>query len=363
MPPKRSSRASLSASFSRGFDKELAELEALKGAPLDPAPIDRLRKALTHRNNFIVAKAAKLVEENVVFALLPGVLTAYDRFFADAETTDPQCWAKNALVKALVALEHRDKDAYLRGLRHHQLEGTWGGTTDTAGTLRGASALALVNCPGIPDAELLALLIELFADPDKAVRVAAAHAIGNVGGPSAPLLLRLRALLGSGEEPEVLGACYSSLLDREGSRAIPFVARYLEDGDDNSAEAAFALSATHKPEALAALIVRRRAAANPRRTDFSRPGFSRSDLARDDSWFDGILLSAIALCRLPEALDYLLAIIERDEPASAPAIEAIGRAAPTLETRARVEQAVHKSGSRRLELALRKHLPAAPHRE
>jgi hypothetical protein len=357
MPPKRSSRASSSAPSSRGFDKELAELEALKGAPLDPAAIDHLRKALTHRNNFIVAKAAKLIEDAAVFALLPDVLTAYDRFFADAETTDPQCWAKNALVKTLVALEHRDKDAYLRGLRHHQLEGTWGGTTDTAGTLRGACAEALVNCPGIPDAELLALLIELFADPDKAVRVAAANAIGNVGGPSAPLLLRLRALLGSGEEPEVLGACYSSLLDREGTRAIPFVARYLEDGDDIAAEAAFALSATHKPAALEALIACRRAAANPR-----RPDSRRVDLARDDSWFDGILLSAIALCRQPEALDYLIAIIERDQREASAAIEAIGRAAPTSETRERVEKAVRKAGSQRLEQVLRKHLPEVPHR-
>jgi HEAT repeat protein len=362
MSPKPSSRASSSASSSRGFDKELAELEALKGAPLDAAAIDRLRKSLTHRNNYVVSKAARLIEDAALAALLPDVLTAYDRFFTDAETTDPQCWAKNALVKTLIALEHRDKDAYLRGLRHHQLEGTWGGTTDTAGTLRGACAQALVNCPGIPDTELLALLIELFTDPDKSVRIAAAHAIGNVGGPSAPLLLRLRALLGSGEEPEVLGACYSALLDREGARAIPFVAGYLEDGDDTAAEAAFALSATHKPEALAALISRRRAAANPRRTASRRVDLARDDSGLDGSWFDGILLSAIALCRQPEALDYLLAIIERDERAAALAIEAIGRAAPSDETRARVEQAVRKAANPRLEQAMRKHMPSAPHR-
>jgi hypothetical protein len=105
MSPKPSSRASSSATSSRNFDKELAELEALgeamkAGAGLDPAAIERLRKALTHRNNFIVSKAAKLVPDAELFTLLPDVLAAYDRFFLDAAKTDPKCWAKETLAKA-----------------------------------------------------------------------------------------------------------------------------------------------------------------------------------------------------------------------------------------------------------------------
>jgi hypothetical protein len=354
MPPRPTNRASSPASSSRSFDKELADLEALKSAPIDAAAIDHLRKSLTHRNNYVVAKAAKLITGSLadnpqLSALLPDILAAYDRSFIDAEKSDPQCWAKNALIKALVALEHRSKDAYLRGLRHHQMEATWGGRTDTAGTLRGACAHALVNCPGLSDMELLALLIELFTDADKAVRVEAARAIGNVGGPSAVLLLRLRALLAK-DEPEVLGACYSALLDLESTRAIPFVAAYLEDGDDTSAEAAFALAETRSPQALAALIARRRAA-NPRRADARR-----LDLERDNSWFDGVLLSAIALCRLPAALDYLVSIIESGAREAPVAIEAIGRAGPSDESRARVEQAVQKEGSQRLAKAFSEHL-------
>lgn len=338
MCAKRISRPESRSSPGRAFEAELAELEALKAGPFDAAAIDRLRKALRHRNNYVVSKAAKLVAENELAALLPEILAAYDRFFADAEKNDPQCWAKNEAAKALARLEHRDKDAYLRGLRHHQMEATWGGTTDTAGTLRGTCAHALVNCPGISDQELLSTLLELFADNDKAVRVEAARAIGNVGGPSAVLLLRLRALLGKDEEPEVLGACYSALLDLEKARAIPFVAQYLEEGDDNSAEAAFALSGIREPEALAALIARRRSFA--------------------DDWFDGVLLSAIALCRLPEAIDYLAGLIERDERRAAAAIEAIGRAGPSDETRVRIEAAVRKSGNPRLEQAMREHMVA-----
>lgn len=338
MSRKPSSRASSTASPSRGFDAELAELEALKGAPVDAAVTERLRRALGHRNNFVVSKAAKLVAEGSIAALLPDVLAAYERFFEDAEKTDPLCWAKNALVKALVALEHRGKDAYLRGLKHHQLEATWGGKTDTAGTLRGECAHALVNCPGVADMELLSLLLELFADADKAVRVEAARAVGNVGGPSAVMLLRLRAMLGKGEEPEVLGACFAALLELESARAIEFVARFLEAGDDASAEAALALAGARKPEALNALIARRHGIL--------------------EEWFGGVLLSAIALSRLPDAIDYLVGILEREERDAAAVIEAIGRSAPSDETRVRVEEAIRRTGSPKLEKAMREHLTA-----
>ena len=124
----------------------------------------------------------------------PDVLAAFDRFFVDAAKSDPQCWAKNALAKALVKLEHRGKDAYLRGMRHHQMEPVWGGQSDTAGALRGTCTLALVDCPGISDAELLAALLEPLTDTDKTVRVEAARALGQVGGVSAALLLRLLAM-------------------------------------------------------------------------------------------------------------------------------------------------------------------------
>ena len=347
MSPKPSSRAASSASTSRGFDKELAELETLSealkvGAGPDAAQVEQLRKALGHRNNFIVAKAAKLVADAELFALLPEVLGAFDRFFIDAAKTDPQCWAKNALAKTLVKLEHRAKDVYLRGMRHHQLEPSWGGPSDTAGALRGTCTHALVDCPGMSDADLLTTLLEPLTDTDKTVRIEAARAIAQVGGVSAALLLRLCALLGPAvgdkAEPEVLGAVYSALLSLEGTRAIELVAGSMKEGDDLAAEAAFALADMRTPEALAALIERLRAGA--------------------DDWFGSVLLSAIALTRLPAAFDFLIALIARDAREAAAAIEAIGRIAPNAELRARVEQAVEQTGSQRLGQAFRKHLPA-----
>jgi len=160
-----------------------------------------------------------------------------------------------------------------------------------------------------------------------------------VGGVSAALLLRLRALLGK-DEPEVLGAVYSSLLSLDGASAIPLVAGALEDGDDISAEAAFALADLRTQEALAALLARLRAGA--------------------DAWFTSVLLSAIALTRLPEAIEFLVATIARGAREAPEAIEAIGRSAPSAELRARVEQAVEQADSLRLRQAFREHFPPTP---
>jgi len=328
----------------RGFDKELAALEELTvsfhaGAALSGEAQEQVRKALGSRHNFLVAKAARLVEEGELASLLPEVLAAYDRFFADAVKSDPQCWAKNALVKAMAKLEHRAKDAYVRGVRHHQMEPVWGGSTDTAGALRGSCAHALVDCLGVSDAELLTILLDPLLDSDKTVRIEATRAIGHVGGVGAALVLRLRAMIGAKidkDEPEVLGACYSSLLALEGAEAVPLVAAAMKDGDEIAGEAAFALADLRTAEALAALLDRYRAGA--------------------DDWFRQILLSAIALTRQPKAVEFLLGLIESEAREAVTVIEAIGRTAPSAELRSRLDEAVRSTGSPRLLKALAEHL-------
>jgi len=138
----------------------------------------------------------------------------------------------------------------------------------------------------------------------------------------------------------VLGAVYASLLSLEGAAAVPLVAKALENGDDLAAEAAFALADLRSAEALAALLARQREGA--------------------DAWFGSVLLSAITLTRLPEAMDFLIAAIASDGREATEAIEAIGRVAPAAELRARVEQAVEQADSMRLRKAFQQHLPAIP---
>jgi hypothetical protein len=344
-PPTSRSK---SAAPARGFDEQLAQIEQLRASiDLSSAPdastVAYIRKTLAHRSNYLVSKAAALIADlashAAIAALLPDVLTAFDRFFTDPVKTDPQCWAKAALAKALVKLEHRQKHAYLRGMRHHQMEPVWGGETDTAGALRSTCTHALVDCPGISDAGLLTLMLEPLTDGDKTVRMEAVRAVAHIGGVSAALLLRLRALLGK-DEPEVLGAVYAALLGLEGAAAMPLVAKAMKDGDDLAAEAAFALADLRSTEASAALLARLNEGA--------------------DAWFTSVLLSAIALTRQPAAIDYLLAVIARNAREAATALEALARITPSAELRARIEAAVEEADSMKLKQALRQHLPALP---
>ena len=114
----------------------------------------------------------------------------------------------------------------------------------------------------------------------------------------------------------------------------------LEDGGETSGEAAFALAEMRNAEALKALLARLQEGA--------------------DAWFASVLLSAVAVTRLPEAMDFLVAMIADDRCEAAEAIEAIGRIAPSAELRARVEAAVEQADSPRLRKALHEHLPAIP---
>jgi len=302
----------------RSFEDQIAALDALRQQP-EEARLELLRKALTHRNNFLVGKAADLVREFCLAQLLPELRNAFDRFFDDPVKTDPQCWAKNALSRALAAWEYQEAEVFLRGMRHVQMEPVWGGVTDTAGTLRATCALALVQCRSLTDADLLRHLIELMGDKEKSVRAEAVRAIEQVGSPCASLLLRLRAVIGA-DEPEVLGACYGGILRLEGASAIAWVRRFLATGDDNAAEAALAIAATHSPEGFNAL-----------RESFLKP---------DDPWWRSVLLSAIALTRQDAALEFLLALVRADSLDAEPAIEAILRSMPSPEMIKRLEKLV-----------------------
>ena len=291
---------------SPGIEEQAAALEALRQAPTHLAEIG-LRKALQRRNNFLVAKAARVAADLKASSLTPDLVAAFTRFLDNPVKSDPQCWAKNDTAKALATLEYQEHKLFLQGMRHIQLEPVWGGTADTAGSLRGTCALALVQCRGLDSVRLLTVLTELFADKELPVRVNAARAVEQVGSDAAMLLLRLRAELAS-DEPELLGACYSGVLHLEGPGAIPWAAKFLPSGDDAAAEAAIAIAETRDPEAFTTL----------------KKSF---DEARDP-WFRTALLVAIALTRQDEAFDWLLTLIERDDRDSKDAHEALCRSGP-----------------------------------
>jgi HEAT repeat protein len=324
----------------RKFEEQLAALDALRKLESEER-VAGLRQALANKNNFLVSKAADLVREFHHMELIPELLAAYAHCFGDqnqdnAGKVDPQCWAKNAISRALAAFEYQEPDVFLRGMKHIQLEPVYGGMADSAATLRSTCALALVQCREVRELDLLNHLVELFADKDKSVRADAARAVEQVRSSSAALLLRLRAVLAS-DEPEVLGACYGGVLRLEGASAIPWVSRFLAEGDDAAAEAALAISATHSPEAFEAL----------------RECLEHQTLHTADPWFTSALLSAIALTRQEAAMEFLLGLVKKESRHAEAAIEAICRSMPSEEKMKRLEGSVE--GSPRLTKVLVTH--------
>jgi len=301
------------------FERKLEALTALRSSPQEA--VLPLRKALKDRSNYVVSKAAALVGELRLTELIPDMLQAFDRFILDGAKTDPQCWAKNAIVKALKDLNHDDPAVFLRGLEHVQMEPVWGGSADAAIALRGACALALAGC-ALDRQTILARLTDLMVD-EPPVRIDAIRALGQCPGPDTILLLRLKAMLPE-KEPAVTGQCFDALLDISPVDSIPFVAQFLAAKDPEvRSEAVAALAACREPQAIEAL--------------------KQCFEGRSDGAMKTAILQSLAGARHPSAAELLLAVIEdgRSEHAAL-AVASVAHSRFRDENRARVEALVRR---------------------
>lgn len=232
----------------QSFDRKVEEIAALRSAPEETA-LPQLRKALKDRSNYVVAKAAAIAGERQFHSLEPDLLAAFDRFMNDPAKSDPQCWAKNAIAKALKDLGLTDPAVFFRGIAHFQAEGTWGGSVDTAATLRGTCALALIGTTAA-SFDILTRLTDLLNDPQKPVRIDAARAMAQLSAREGLLPLRLKALIGD-REAEVVGYCLAALLSLAPREYLPFVVGFLHSPDpDLRLEAAGVLAESREPEAI-----------------------------------------------------------------------------------------------------------------
>ena len=229
-------------------EQQLAALDELPGDRA--ARVEALGKALGEGHYRVVAKAARLAEDALYYELEAALLSAYARLLDKPAKQDPSCLAKKAIARVLVALDCRDVEFFLRGLRYRQLEPVWGGTADTAADVRASSAMGLV-ATGYSRA--LVELTALLADREVAARIGAVRAIACGNPREAELLLRAKALFGD-EEPQVVGECFTALLSVEPDESIACVASYLSHADEAVRElAALALGESRLDAALAPL--------------------------------------------------------------------------------------------------------------
>ncbi len=182
---------------------------------------------------------------------------------------------------------------FLRGISHVQMEPVWGGSEDTAATLRSTCAIGLTQCNDIPRDEILRYLIDSLTDTMASVRMDAARSLEQMSGREVLLLLRLKARVGD-MDPRVTGEVLEALLQMEGAAALSFVSEFLDNSDQDLAdEAALALGASKLPEALPLL----------KQAWENRPS--------------PVVLRAISVLRLSEALDFLIDLLKNGRPRDA----------------------------------------------
>ncbi|MDQ2950063.1 MAG: hypothetical protein M3Y27_29690 [Acidobacteriota bacterium] len=288
----------------RRVEDDLEQLSSLRALGASETTITALQKALRDPVNVIVARAAKIGGELNIRPLIPDMLVAFDRLFRDPAKSDSQCWGKNALSKALKDLGYAEGGAFLRGLRHVQMEPVWNGHEDTAVVLRGACALALVQCTDIPLREIHTHLVDVLGDPAARVRVDAAHALAELGTPEAILLLRLKARTGD-KEPSVTGEILGFLLQLEEDRAVDFVGTFLDSMEEEvREEAALALGASRFEAAIVHLQKRWRECRKPELVEIVIRGLGASRLESAV----GLLIDIVRSGRPREALSSLQAL-------------------------------------------------------
>jgi HEAT repeat protein len=322
----------------QAFDKKVADLQALVAQGKSEATVDALRRALKDRSNYVVGKAAEVAGRLSCSELIPELGAAFDRFMQDPVKTDPQCWAKNGITKALVSFDEPATTLYLRGLSHYQPEPSFGRPQDSAATLRAICAHALLLCRELSDITVLRHLVDLLADPEHSARIEACRAIAQVGRPEGALILRTKIYSGD-EREEVIGHAMAALLALEPKESVPLIAKFLEHAkEDIRFQAASALAECREPEAFEAL----------RRSH---------EQARDPQWRRTLLISIGASLQQP-AIDFLIGLIQPENTRdAADAIAALEPVRFREEQKNRIEAAVRKTESAPLLQTFHKFFP------
>jgi hypothetical protein len=311
-------------------DEELAALDDLPGERA--ARVETLQRALAGHYR-IAAKAARAAEDALLYELIPSLKSSYARFLDKPLKQDPNCFAKKALARALVALDCNDVEFLLDGVRYRQLEPVWGGTADTAVDVRSSCAMGLV-ASGYSRA--LVELTALLNDADAGARLGAVRAIACGNPRESELLLRAKAL-GGDAEPQVIGECFTGLLAVAPETSIPFIAAYLAHADDALRElAALALGESRLDGAL-----------HPLKEAWN------GVLVGEE--FRSALLRAAAAHRSEAAFDWLLEIAAE---ARVPVAMAVIEALAPYKHNARLMQRLTSALTERGDAALLEHLAA-----
>jgi hypothetical protein len=311
-------------------------LGGLRSAPDDTSLPNELRKLLRNRSNLVIAKAAKMVGERRITAVLPDLVAAFHKLIADPTRLDKRCEAATEIASALYMMDYVEPEIYLTGLRHVQMEGSYGPPVDAAAQLRGVCAQGLTRTR-YPFA--LEKVVSLLVDPEPPARIGAVRALAANGGSGGLLALRLKVLTGD-REPSVIGECFAGLLATPTEDTVDFVAGYVDADEPPIAEAAIlALGAARSAKAVGVLTGK---------WEKTRPGPLKQ-----------VILLALASSRSEEALNFLVAQLATAPVSAAKEIlAALAGQRPSASIRQAIEAAIKRRDDDTLQKAYTSAFPA-----
>jgi HEAT repeat protein len=313
------------------IEDRLAELSRLAESLESAETRKQLRKHLASKSSPIVARAAQIIARIEDHDFGPELIQAFHRFLIDPTKTDKGCLAKCAVVKALLAADCDDEELFRKGVRHIQLEPTWGGRADTAAQLRALCGLGLVQVGSRAAMDELAALL---ADEESDARIGAAAALGHCG-PTATPLLRFKLLSGD-NEAAVLAECLTSLMKVAPSDSFQFVSSFVDLEYPFLYEHAGLTLAESKLPGVFELL-------------------KNKWTATFDREFKKSLLLPMAITRSEEAREFLISVIESGELGMATAaIAAMRIFAGDDSLRSRLERAIEGPNQKELSAAVRR---------
>ena len=232
---------------SRKFDEKYATIKQLGKEPICNKNIALLQEALQCKNSLLVRAAAKVAGEKLIKECAAELQDAW-RHFRRIPKDDTGCLAKTEIINTLYLLENPCFDIYLEASEYVQKEMVYPQKMeDCADNMRARALQALVL---LSYADIFFIIVRLLNDEYAVPRKAAADALGTMPSTESELLLRMK-VYGGDSDNEVIGLCFSGLINISQERNTQFVADYLNNNNrDIAFLAALALGESRTQKAF-----------------------------------------------------------------------------------------------------------------
>jgi hypothetical protein len=280
---------------------ELSELAATPERLETEAGAGPLRRALASGDARLAAQAAALIGKHVVSGCAQPLGEAYRAFAGDRAHLDLGCFAKEAILAALDALDHFDAELFAQAAVYVQRERVKGGTRDTGARVRARGLLGLAR---LGHSDFMSLAGGCLGDRDPMLRLAAVQAVAHRGHRDGAGLLLLRLQVGDAV-PEVAIECLRGLFALAPDHALRYARDALQAGSE--------LQREHTLQALGT-------ASDDRAIELLATTLEEESLAAERRQ----VIEALGLSRRPRARDLLLSLVREGRTSDAePALSAL----------------------------------------